>query len=58
MKELQSCKNKNIPILILGPCLSHYNSNEEEVHSINNTNYDLPSINNYISNVEIGFASK
>ena len=46
-KELQACKNKNIPILILGPCLSHYNNREEEY-----------SINNYINNVEIGFANK
>ena len=35
-KELQDCKYKNIPILILGPCLSHSNSNQEEEYSINN----------------------
>ena len=46
-KELQACKYKNIPILILGPCLSHYNNREEEY-----------SINNYMTNVEIGFATK
>ena len=47
MKELQECKNNNLPILILGPCLSHHNSNEEEEFSINN----------YINNVEIGFVN-
>ena len=46
-KACIACKNKNIPILILGPCLSHYNNREEEY-----------SINNYINNVEIGFANK
>ena len=55
-KELQSCKGKNIPILILGPCLSHYNGNGEEEQNINNN--EQHSINNYINNVEIGFASK
>ena len=47
-KELQACKYKNIPILILGPCLSHSNNNQEEEYSINN----------YMTNVEIGFATK
>ena len=47
-KELQACKYKNIPILILGPCLSHSNNNQEEEYSINN----------YMINVEIGFATK
>ena len=47
-KELQACKYKNIPILILGPCLSHSNNNQEEEYSINN----------YMTNVEIGFAIK
>ena len=46
-KDLQECKNNNLTILILGPCLSHHNSNEEE---------EL-SINNYINNVEIGFVN-
>ena len=45
-KELLSCKGKNIPILVLGPCLSHYNLNEEEDSSINN----------YFNNVEVGYA--
>ncbi len=44
-KELQSCKGKKVPILILGPCISHYNNNAEEEYSINN----------YINNVEIGY---
>ena len=48
-KELQMCKNKNIPILILGPCLSHSNNNDGE---------EEYSINNYINNIEIGFAQK
>jgi hypothetical protein len=46
-KELLSCKGKNIPILVLGPCLSHYNMNGEEEYSINN----------YLNNVEVGFAN-
>jgi hypothetical protein len=46
-KELRSCKYKNLPILILGPCLSHSNSNREEEYSINN----------YMTNVEIGFVT-
>ncbi len=44
-KELLSCKGKEIPILILGPCLSH-----------NSTGADDYSINNYINNIEVGFA--
>ncbi len=43
-KEWSSCKGKEIPILILGPCLSH--------NSIGSEDY---SINNYINNIEIGF---
>ena len=44
-KDIQAMKNKNIPILILGPCLSHYdNGGEEEI-----------GINNFINNIEIGF---
>ena len=43
-KELLSCKGKNIPILVLGPCLSHSNINGEEEYSINN----------YINNIEVG----
>jgi hypothetical protein len=46
-KELLSCKDKEIPILILGPCLSHISVGEEDY-----------SINNYINNVEVGFAKK
>jgi hypothetical protein len=46
-KELLSCKGKNIPILVLGPCLSHYNMNGQEEYSINN----------YLNNVEVGFAN-
>ena len=45
-KELSAFKGKNMPILILGPCLSNYNNNGEEEYSINN----------YINNVEIGFS--
>ena len=46
-KDIYSVKGKNIPILVLGPCLSHINSeNDQEI-----------SINNYINNVEIGFAT-
>ena len=45
-KQIQSIKDKTIPILILGPCLSHFdNGDGEEI-----------SINNYINNIEIGFA--
>ena len=45
-KQIQSMKDKTIPILILGPCLSHFdNGDGEEI-----------SINNYINNIEIGFA--
>ena len=45
-KELSSCKGKNIPILVLGPCLSHYSQGDEA----NN------SINNYIINIEVGYS--
>ena len=46
-KELQNLKGKNIPILVLGPCLSHIDAGgEEEI-----------SINNYINNIEVGFAT-
>ena len=44
-KELLSCRGKNVPILVLGPCISHYNKNIEQEYSINN----------YINNIEIGF---
>ena len=44
-KEIKSIKDKKIPILILGPCLSHYGGGgEQEV-----------SLNNYINNIEIGY---
>ena len=45
-KELLSCRGKNIPILVLGPCLSHNNGSGEEEYSINN----------YINNVEVGYS--
>jgi hypothetical protein len=45
-KELLSCKDKSIPILIIGPCLSHISSGENDY-----------SINNYINNIEVGFAN-
>ena len=46
-KDIKLVKGKNIPILILGPCLSHNDTEgQEEI-----------SINNYINNIEIGFAS-
>lgn len=40
--EVTSHKDKNMPIIILGPCL-------------NSNNKDESSINNYINNIEIGF---
>ena len=44
-KDLKQIKDSNIPILIVGPCVSHYDAKgQEEI-----------SINNYINNVEIGF---
>ena len=45
-KELLSCKGKDIPILVLGPCISHKNGTGEEEFSINN----------YINNVEVGYS--
>ena len=46
-KEVKQLKDNNTPILILGPCLSHYDAGaQEEI-----------SINNYISNVGIGFVN-
>ena len=46
-EDIKSLKNKNIPILILGPCVSHYDAGgKEEV-----------SLNNYINNIGIGFAT-
>ena len=46
-KDIQSLKEKNIPILVLGPCLSHYDTGgQKEI-----------SINNYINNIEVGFAT-
>ena len=46
-KEIQSLKGRNLPILVLGPCVSHYDTGgEEEI-----------SINNYINNIEVGFAT-
>ena len=43
-EQLLSFKGKRIPILVLGPCVSHYNNNGEEY-----------SINNYINNTYIGY---
>ena len=46
-KEIKQIKDNKTPILIVGPCLSHYDAGgQEEI-----------SINNYINNVEIGFIS-
>ena len=46
-KEIKQLKDNKTPILIVGPCLSHYDAGgQEEI-----------SINNYINNVEIGFIS-
>ena len=45
--EIQNLKGKNFPILVLGPCLSRNDTGGEE--EIN--------INNYINNIEIGFAT-
>ena len=46
-KDIQNLKGKNIPILVLGPCLSRNDTGGEA--EIN--------INNYINNIEIGFAT-
>ena len=46
-KEVKQLKDNNTPILILGPCLSHYDAGDQEEISINN----------YISNVGIGFVN-
>ena len=46
-RNIRPFKGRNIPILVLGPCLSHINAeNDQEI-----------SVNNYINNVEIGFAT-
>ena len=46
-KNIKKIKDKNIPILVLGPCLNHdYSGGEEEI-----------SLNNYINNIEIGYAA-
>ena len=46
-KEIKQLKDKNIPILVLGPCLSHYDTEgQEEI-----------SVNNYINNIGVGFAT-
>jgi hypothetical protein len=42
LNEITSHKDKNMPIIILGPCLNRNNNDES-------------SINNYINNIEIGF---
>ena len=46
-RNIRPFKRRNIPILVLGPCLSHIEAEEEEV-----------SINNYINNINIGIASE
>lgn len=43
-KNLQSSKDKNIPLIIIGPCLNNYKDEEGKF-----------SINNYINNIEIGY---
>ena len=44
--DLKSNKVKEIPILVIGPCITHFCSDGEDY-----------SINNYINNVEVGFVS-
>ena len=46
-RNIRPFKGRNIPILVLGPCLSHIETEDEEV-----------SINNYINNINIGYASE
>ena len=46
-RNIRPFKGRNFPILVLGPCLSHIEAEEEEV-----------SINNYINNINIGIASE
>lgn len=46
IKEIQSLKRKEVPILVLGPCMSHSGAGGEEI-----------SVNNYINNIGIGFAT-
>ena len=45
-RNIRPFRGKNIPILVLGPCLSHIETEDEEV-----------SINNYINNINIGITS-
>ena len=44
--DLKSGKRKEIPILVIGPCITNFNTDGEDC-----------SINNYINSVEVGFAS-
>ena len=44
--DLKSTKGKEIPILVIGPCITNFCSDGEDC-----------SINNYINNIEVGFAS-
>ena len=44
--DLKSIKGKEIPILVIGPCITNFCSDGEDC-----------SINNYINNIEVGFAS-
>ena len=46
-RNIRPFKGRNFPILVLGPCLSHIETEDEEV-----------SINNYINNINIGIASE
>ena len=46
-RNIRPFKGRNFPILVLGPCLSHIEAEDEEV-----------SINNYINNINIGIASE
>jgi len=46
-KDIKQLKDKNVPILVLGPCLSHYDTEEKEEISVNN----------YINNIGVGFAT-
>ena len=46
-RNIRPFKGRNFPILVLGPCLSHIETEDEEV-----------SINNYINNINICIASE
>ena len=44
--DIKYSKGKEIPILVIGPCITHFYSDGDDY-----------SINNYINNVEVGFAN-